>query len=132
MQPAAHVLDPGAEAGEHIRLEIDVPELDHASLAARTSQRSAQSRPSNKKEKGGAEKPVLKSRAARSRAGTPKLSGPGGVKHHEGTGRSPGRSSAGGSLLLPRVTVLSAVGIIRRNIWSEAQVLQCPQQAGIQ
>jgi hypothetical protein len=25
-----------------------------------------------------------------------------------------------------RVTVLSAVGIIRRNIWSEAQVLQCP------
>jgi hypothetical protein len=34
--------------------------------------------------------------------------------------------------LLPRVTVLSAVGIIRRNIWSEAQVLQCPQRAGIQ
>src|ERR1700730_9916798 len=31
-----------------------------------------------------------------------------------------------------RVTVLSAVGIIRRNIWSEAQVLQCPQRAGIQ
>jgi len=31
MQPAAHVLDPGAEAGEHIRLEIDVPELDLAS-----------------------------------------------------------------------------------------------------
>jgi hypothetical protein len=30
--------------------------------------------------------------------------------------------------LLPRVTVLSAVGIIRRNIWSEAQVLQCPQR----
>jgi hypothetical protein len=24
MQPAAHVRDPGAEAGEHIRLEIDV------------------------------------------------------------------------------------------------------------
>jgi hypothetical protein len=31
MQPATHVLDPGAEAGEHIRLEIDVTELDHAS-----------------------------------------------------------------------------------------------------
>jgi hypothetical protein len=31
MQPTAHVLDPGAEAGEHIRLEIDVTELDHAS-----------------------------------------------------------------------------------------------------
>jgi hypothetical protein len=31
-----------------------------------------------------------------------------------------------------RVTVLFAVGIIRRNIWSEAQVLQCPQRAGIQ
>ena len=31
MQPAAHVLDPGAEAGEHVRLEIDVTELDHAS-----------------------------------------------------------------------------------------------------
>jgi hypothetical protein len=31
-----------------------------------------------------------------------------------------------------RVTVLSAVGVIRRNIWSEAQVLQCPQRAGIQ
>ena len=34
--------------------------------------------------------------------------------------------------LPPRVTVLFAVGIIRRNIWSEAQVLQCPQRAGIQ
>jgi hypothetical protein len=32
MQPATHVLDPGAEAGEHVRLEINVPELDHASL----------------------------------------------------------------------------------------------------
>jgi hypothetical protein len=32
----------------------------------------------------------------------------------------------------PRLTVLSAVGIIRRNIWSEAQVLQCPQRAGMQ
>jgi len=31
MQPATHVLDPGAEAGEHIRLKIDVTELDHAS-----------------------------------------------------------------------------------------------------
>ena len=31
MQPAAHVLDPGAEAGEHIGIEIDVTELDHAS-----------------------------------------------------------------------------------------------------
>ena len=32
----------------------------------------------------------------------------------------------------PRVTVLSAVGIIRRNIWSEAQALQGPQRAGVQ
>jgi hypothetical protein len=32
----------------------------------------------------------------------------------------------------PRVTVFSAVGIIRRNIWCEAQVLQCPQRAGMQ
>ena len=31
MQPTAHVLDPGAEAGEHIGIEIDVTELDHAS-----------------------------------------------------------------------------------------------------
>ena len=31
MEMAAHVLDPGAEAGEHVRLEIDVTELDHAS-----------------------------------------------------------------------------------------------------
>ena len=31
MQPATHVLDPGAEAGEYTRLEIDVTELDHAS-----------------------------------------------------------------------------------------------------
>ena len=30
MQPATHVRDLGAEAGEHIRLEIDVTELDHA------------------------------------------------------------------------------------------------------
>ncbi len=35
-------------------------------------------------------------------------------------------------LLPPRVTVLSAVRIIRRNIWSEAQVLQCPQRADVQ
>jgi len=31
MPPATHVLDPGAEAGEHTTLEIDVTELDHAS-----------------------------------------------------------------------------------------------------
>jgi hypothetical protein len=31
MQPTTHVLDPGAEVGEHIGLEIDVTELDHAS-----------------------------------------------------------------------------------------------------
>src|SRR5450759_2353268 len=31
IQPTAHVLDPGAEAGQHIRLEIDVTELDRAS-----------------------------------------------------------------------------------------------------
>jgi hypothetical protein len=30
MQPATHVLDPSAKAGERIRLEIDVMELDHA------------------------------------------------------------------------------------------------------
>ena len=36
------------------------------------------------------------------------------------------------ALLPPQVTVLSAVGIIRRNIWSEAQVLQCPQRADVQ
>ena len=29
---------------------------------------------------------------------------------------------------LARVTVLSAVGVCRRNIWSEAQALQCPQR----
>lgn len=29
----------------------------------------------------------------------------------------------------PGVTVLSAVGVVRRNIWSEAQALQCPQRA---
>jgi hypothetical protein len=32
-----------------------------------------------------------------------------------------------GFLSPSRVTVLSAVGVNRRNIWSEAQVLQCPQ-----
>src|SRR5919206_933781 len=33
-------------------------------------------------------------------------------------------------VLLPcGVTVLSAVGVCRRNIWSEAQALQCPQRA---
>jgi hypothetical protein len=32
----------------------------------------------------------------------------------------------------PRVTVLSAVGIVRRNIWSEAQALQGPQRADVQ
>jgi hypothetical protein len=32
-------------------------------------------------------------------------------------------------MLPPRVTVLSAVGMGRRNIWSEAQALQCPQRA---
>jgi hypothetical protein len=32
----------------------------------------------------------------------------------------------------PRVTVLSAVGKIRRNIWSEAQALQGPQRADVQ
>src|ERR1700736_3833583 len=41
-------------------------------------------------------------------------------------------SFVNGFLSPPQVTVLSAVGIIRRNIWSEAQVLQCPQRAGIQ
>ena len=34
--------------------------------------------------------------------------------------------------LLPlRVTVLSAVEIIRRNIWFEARALQGPQRAGV-
>jgi len=32
----------------------------------------------------------------------------------------------------PGSRVLSAVGVIRRNIWSEIQMLQCPQRAGIQ
>ena len=32
----------------------------------------------------------------------------------------------------PRVTVLSAVGRSRRNIWSEAQALQCPQRAHLE
>jgi hypothetical protein len=32
---------------------------------------------------------------------------------------------------LARVTVLFAAGIIRRNIWFEAQALQCPQRAGV-
>ena len=42
------------------------------------------------------------------------------------------RASLVKDFLLPsRVTVLSAVGRIRRNIWSEAQVLQCPQRAGM-
>ena len=41
-------------------------------------------------------------------------------------------SFVNGFLSPPRVTVLSAVGVIRRNIWSEIQVLQCPQRAGIQ
>jgi hypothetical protein len=58
--------------------------------------RSAQSRPSNKKEKGGAKKPVSKSQAARPRAGTQKLSSPCGAEY-EGTGRGFGRSSAGSS-----------------------------------
>jgi hypothetical protein len=31
----------------------------------------------------------------------------------------------------PGVTVLSAVGMSRRNVWSEAQALQCPQRAGV-
>ena len=30
------------------------------------------------------------------------------------------------------VTVLSAVGVCRRNIWSEAQALQCPQRAHVE
>jgi hypothetical protein len=35
------------------------------------------------------------------------------------------RASVSIYLSPPRVTVLSAVGIIRRNIWSEPQALQC-------
>ncbi len=31
-----------------------------------------------------------------------------------------------------RVTVLSAVDVCRRNIWSEAQALQCPQRAHVE
>jgi hypothetical protein len=41
-------------------------------------------------------------------------------------------SFVNGFLAPPPVTVISAVGIIRRNIWSEAQVLQCPQRASVQ
>ncbi len=33
-------------------------------------------------------------------------------------------------LAATRIMVLFAVGIIRRNIWSEAQAMQCPQRAG--
>jgi hypothetical protein len=33
---------------------------------------------------------------------------------------------------LAGVTVLSAVGGCRRNIWSEAQALQCPQRAHVE
>jgi hypothetical protein len=31
MQPAAHIIDPGAEAGKHIRLKINVTELNYSS-----------------------------------------------------------------------------------------------------
>ena len=58
--------------------------------------RSAQSHPSNKKEKGGAKKPVPKSQTARPRAGTQKLSGPCGAEY-ERIGRGFGRSSVGSS-----------------------------------
>ena len=58
--------------------------------------RSAQSRPSNEKEKNGAdEMPVSKSRAACSRAGATKSPSAGGAKH-KGASRGLGRSSSGG------------------------------------
>jgi hypothetical protein len=63
----------------------------------KTQKRGAHSRPSNKKEKGGAEKPVSKSSAAGTRAGTSKSPGTIGTDKHEGTGRGLGRSSAGGA-----------------------------------
>jgi hypothetical protein len=56
--------------------------------------RGAHSRPSNEKEKDGAEEPSSKSRAARPRAGASGPPGAGGAKH-AGTARSPGRSPAG-------------------------------------
>ena len=49
-----------------------------------------------------------------------------------GGGRSLIASPLSMALLPPRVTVLSAVGIFRRNIWFEAQALQCPQRADVQ
>src|SRR5919106_1231499 len=65
-----------------------------ASLGANRD-RGAQSRPSKKKEKGGAEQAVSRSSPARSRAGTSKPSGAGGAER-KGTGRSLGGSPAGG------------------------------------
>jgi hypothetical protein len=65
-----------------------------ASLGANRD-RGAQSRPSKKKEKGGAEQAISQSSPARSRAGTSKPSGAGSAER-KGTGRSLGGSSAGG------------------------------------
>jgi hypothetical protein len=58
--------------------------------------RDAHFRPSNEKERDGAEESVSKSRAAHSRAGAPGSSTAGGAQH-AGTGRGPGGSSAGGA-----------------------------------
>ena len=66
-----------------------------ASLGA-NRKRGAQSRPSSKKERDSAEKPISQSRAARPRAGTSNSLFPGEPKH-EGVGRGSGRPVAGGA-----------------------------------
>jgi hypothetical protein len=64
-------------------------------LFSATRKRGAQSAPSRKKEMDRAEKPAPQSSAARSRTGTSNSSNIRGAKH-EGGGRGPGRSTAGG------------------------------------
>jgi hypothetical protein len=94
------MFDEGYCAGMTLGLaEISIEGLEElaavlASLGANRD-RGAQSRPSKKKEKGGAEQAASRSSPARSRAGTSKPSGAGGAER-KGTGRSPGGSAAGG------------------------------------
>src|ERR1700674_4019929 len=80
--------------------EISIESLNELAtvlaLFGANRKRSAKSCPSRKKEMDDAEKPAPQSSAARSRAGTSNSSNSRGAKH-EGTGRDPGRSSAGGS-----------------------------------
>src|SRR5262249_30359125 len=65
-------------------------------LLGGNQRRGAQSRPSRQKEKGGEEKPMSRARSARSRAGASETTGTSRGRH-EGTGRGPGGSSAGGT-----------------------------------